>query len=325
MIVFTDDQGYGDIGSYGATGWKTPHLDRLAGEGVRFDQVFRTWLYLGDIVGPQDDTQRYKELNRARAIQRSLFPSESIREKRVEIDGVCRSMQEVGGDYYDYFMLADGTMLFAIADVAGHGYAAALRMSGIHYHLHRGGFDCSEPGRILTEINQNLAAAGQPNEFVTGFLACVSPDQTTLSYANAGHPGAILVRGNGDVETLTSTGLPLGVLSEATYEERRIDLHGQDLVVAFTDGLLEATNSMDEEFGESRVLSVVAKHSKGALAAMFDALFRSVAGFSGTTAQSDDIAIVAARIGHLSGNGKDRPADVEEGSSAPAGRGAPRR
>ena len=243
------------------------------------------------------------ELNRAREIQQSLFPSSSLRTDQVEIAGVCRSMQEVGGDYYDYFVLPDGTVLFTIADVAGHGYGAALRMSGIHYHLHRGDFSCKEPGKILTDINHNLASSGQPSEFVTGFLACLTPDKKRLHWANAGHPGAILVRSSGKVMTLTSTGLPLGVLPEATYEEKSIAVEGDDLVVAFTDGLLEATNHVDEEFGERRVQDVLVDCATAELGSIFDSLFRSVAGFSGTQVQEDDMAIIAARIVNSSGNG----------------------
>ncbi len=237
------------------------------------------------------------ELNKARDIQHSLFPAGTLRESSVEVAGICRSMQEVGGDYYDFFTLPDGTTLMTIADVAGHGYAAALRMSGIHYHLHSGDFERTKPGVILTAINRNLAAAGRPAEFVTHFLACISPDRRTLRYANAGHPRALLIRDDGTVGRLDSTGMPLGIMPEAAYEEVALSLRAGDLLVAFTDGLLETTNHADEEFGEDRVVDVLSENSGAKLDSIFHTLFRSASGFSGHAGQMDDIAIIAARIG----------------------------
>lgn len=237
-----------------------------------------------------------EELNKARDMQRSLFPSRNLRNDDLEVTGVCHSMQECGGDYYDYFTLRDGSVLFTVADVAGHGYAAALRMSSIHYHLHSGELSVPDPAHILTQLNRNLAAAGRPSEFVTHFLARVSADGRKLWYASAGHPGAVLVRGDGRIETLDSTGLPLGIMPDAEYEQRRVDLGPRDLVVAFTDGLLEATNHRDEEYGEERVIDVLSRYNRKNLDAIISALFESVTGFQGRIAQLDDIAIIAARV-----------------------------
>ncbi|NNE09959.1 MAG: serine/threonine-protein phosphatase, partial [Gemmatimonadetes bacterium] len=237
-----------------------------------------------------------EELNKARDMQRSLFPSRKLRNDDLEITGVCHSMQECGGDYYDYFEMRDGSVLFTVADVAGHGYAAALRMSSIHYHLHSGELSVPDPAHILSQLNRNLAAAGRPSEFVTHFLARVSADGRRLWYASAGHPGAVLVRGDGRIETLDSTGLPLGIMPDAEYEQRSVELGPLDLVVAFTDGLLEATNHRDEEYGEERVIDVLSRYNRKNLDAIISALFESVTGFQGRIAQLDDIAIIAARV-----------------------------
>jgi serine phosphatase RsbU (regulator of sigma subunit) len=198
------------------------------------------------------------QLQLARTVQQRLLP-ESTGGGDIEFAGQCVPADEVGGDFYDVFRTQEGEIALVLADVSGKGLPAALRMGVVHgaiRALSRARNDGSVAPMAAT-LNE-LLRENTSREFVTLFLGFYNPKTHDLQYVNAGHLPPLLVASNsGEVRRLESGGPVLGLLQKALYQDERIQLDGEETLIAYSDGLLEATSSDGEEFGESHLLPVV--------------------------------------------------------------------
>jgi GAF domain-containing protein len=199
---------------------------------------------------------------------------------------------EIGGDYYDMFLTADGRVVLAMGDVCGKGVAAATKTSTVKYAL-RGLIGAGlEPAAALTELNRQLAGAGDPSDIVTVWLGVLDLEADTLLYANGGHPPGLLLRnGTRQIERLAASGPLLGGIPEATYEQRSIALREDDLLLLYTDGVTESRHG-SHFFGEGRVRRVL--RSCDDAKCCIDRLLEAVDGFS-TGPLRDDAAALAVR------------------------------
>jgi sigma-B regulation protein RsbU (phosphoserine phosphatase) len=236
-----------------------------------------------------------RELAIAREVQQRLFPQQCPSIPGVELVGLCRPAREVGGDYYDFFTLPQGILALAIGDVSGKGVPASLLMASLQASL-RGqtlagaaNIDC-----LMANVNSLVYAASSINRYATFFYAEYQPDRRLLTYVNAGHNPPILLRRDSDVARLEAGGPPVGLLPEASYEGASVEVKPGDLLLLFTDGMSEAMNVADEEWGEERLLCVLKNSSAAKPASIASALFQAADKFTGSAPQHDDMTVVIA-------------------------------
>jgi hypothetical protein len=244
-----------------------------------------------------------RDLEIARDIQSWLLPSTPPAVPGLAIAFATRPANTVAGDYYDVFarptmVPGESRFLLAVADVAGKSIPAALLMATFQASLKTlSAVPCSL-AQLVTGMNQYACNNSQGGlRFTTAFLAEFDPASRTLTYINAGHNTPILRRSAGTVERLTIGGLPLGIMTGASYESGSLVLHEGDWLVIYTDGVVEAMNQRDEEYGEQRLLQVLNAGAATAPDEMLRRLMSDVDAFVGPTPQHDDITCLLVKVG----------------------------
>jgi len=236
-----------------------------------------------------------RELELATEIQQRFQPSAPPIIEGYEFQGISFSCYEIGGDYYDFVPRHDGRMLIALGDVSGKGTAAALLMSSVHAAIHAQVSAKTELNQAITSVNKYLAENTPANRFVTLFAAELEPSTGVLSYINAGHNPPLVGRVNGDIDQLSAGGLPLGLMSFAEYEMGELTLARGESLVIYSDGVSEANNLEDEEFGMDRLINVVRSNLGASAAGIRDKVESALSAFTQTAPANDDITLVIAK------------------------------
>jgi len=242
-----------------------------------------------------------RDLEIAREIQRWLLPVNPPLVPGLEIAFATRPANTVAGDYYDVFARAetqagDNRYLLVVADVAGKSIPAALLMATFQASLKTLSTTPMSLGQLVERMNRYMCANSQSGlRFTTAFLGEYDPAARALTYINAGHNPPILRRCSGTVERLEAGGLPLGIQDNTSYQTGTVVLEKADWLVIFTDGVVEAVNDRNEEFGEKRLVTVIhggATISPGKLLSrvMVDLDF-----YVGNTPQHDDITCMLVK------------------------------
>ncbi|HVA56836.1 MAG: GAF domain-containing SpoIIE family protein phosphatase [Gemmatimonadaceae bacterium] len=236
------------------------------------------------------------EMQMAHDLQMKLLPSGA--ELAADADAAARVVpaESVGGDFYNFFRLGRGRVGALLGDVSGHGYQAALIMalvmsaSAIHSKT------TADPGETLNALLASLREELTATEmFLSAFYAVIDRSNGTLRYANAGHPSAFLVHGDGSSERLSALDPPLGLGAESPHSgKRKWDANG-DLLLLFTDGVSDARNREGERFGERRVLDVVRRHCSETSSAIVERVFQAVDEFLRGARFRDDLTVVVVR------------------------------
>jgi len=260
-------------------------LETLASEAAM--AIYNARLYKES----QEKHKLDEQLAIAREIQQALLP-----QPNKILPYVCACSQnlacyEVGGDYFDYFDLDGGRFGFALGDVAGKGMSAALLASMLHGIFSAQTFLDAPLPTIISNVNRNLAKRGIGNRFVTFFFGILDPEGN-CTYVNAGHNPPILVGRDGSLKELTEGGMVLGLFAHAQYESGTIKLQSGDHLVLFTDGVLEALNSADEEFGEKRLHALLEANARSTAPEILACLQKAVLSFSSNVPQHDDITMM---------------------------------
>jgi sigma-B regulation protein RsbU (phosphoserine phosphatase) len=199
-----------------------------------------------------------RELAIARDVQQRLFPQEQPAIPGMVYSAACRPAREVGGDYYDYFRLDGNVFGIGIGDVSGKGIPASLLMASLQASLRGQTMREAVPINCLMEnVNRLIWTTSPENKYATFFYAQYDPDRRSLTYSNAGHNAPFWIRRNGEIVRLNAGGAPVGLFEEAKYTCERIDMSVGDLLVLYTDGVSEAMNSKDEEWGEDRMAELL--------------------------------------------------------------------
>jgi serine phosphatase RsbU (regulator of sigma subunit)/pSer/pThr/pTyr-binding forkhead associated (FHA) protein len=207
------------------------------------------------------ERRRYEaELNLARRIQMAVLPSELPRIEGYQLVGSTNPSRGVSGDYYQAVERFGGKeTVLMVADVCGKGISASLMTLSLEA-LAAGPIEVGRsPSELCTRVNQRLHTRTLPNRFATAFVVVLEPRGRVFRYASAGHPG-LLIGSKGNILKLESTGPPLGAFSGIQYRESSALLESGDTLVLFTDGIIEAINPSDEEFGTDRLGEVVASN-----------------------------------------------------------------
>ena len=236
-----------------------------------------------------------KELEQAALIQKGLLPSASPKVAGLDIAGKTSSCRTVGGDYYDYLSFPDGRVAMLVGDVAGKGMPASLLMSSLQARVMVLFENGDELAQKVTRLNKSTCASCPENRFITFFMTVADPATGELVYTNAGHNPPQLVRAAGGVEQLQGGGMILGILPMATYEESRINMEPGDVLVLYSDGVTEAVNPSDEDFGEQRLSELVASLKDRPAIEIVNAIHAAVARFTEGAPAADDITVVIAR------------------------------
>lgn len=241
-----------------------------------------------------------QELNVATEIQMSMLPRAfpSAEERRgVDIFATMKPAKEVGGDLYDFFAVGEHRIGFVIGDVSGKGVPAALLM-GISRTLLRGsGREGLAAHDCVTAVNRVISEEILPSMFVTVFYGIFDARTGELEYCSGGHNPPYLVRENGTVEALSEAGgVPVGVVSDFKYSSARVQLRVGDTVVVYTDGVTEATDVKEEEFGEKRLEDLLARLKTRPAQAIVEETMAAVNEFAKGVPQRDDITCLALRF-----------------------------
>jgi phosphoserine phosphatase RsbU/P len=232
-----------------------------------------------------------EQLSSAHKLQQELLPQSDKNLPYVCACGKSIPCQEVGGDYFDYFDLDDGRFCFALGDVAGKGIPAALLASVVQGILSAQVSLGVRLPAIISNLNRNLIKRGTGNRFVTFFFGMLDEDGV-CHYVNAGHNPPLLLGRDGSLKELTESGIVLGYIAEARYDYYTVRLQPDDHLVLFTDGLTEALNCEDEEFGLQRLRALVRANARSNTREILNRLQEAVQSFSGNAPQNDDITIL---------------------------------
>ena len=243
-----------------------------------------------------------RDLQIAREIQLWLVPATPPEVPGVEIAFATRPANTVAGDYYDVFPRsspsANGTFLFAVADVAGKSIPAALLMASFQASLKALSATPNSLAQLVDGMNRYVCTNSQGGRrFITALLAEYDPGTRALTYINAGHNAPLLRRSSGAIERLETGGLPLGVQENASYQAATIALQPNDWLAIFTDGLVEAPNASDEEYGEQRVISVLQSGAGDTPTALISRLMVNLDLFVGNNLPlADDITCMLIKV-----------------------------
>ncbi|MGZ4813167.1 MAG: PP2C family protein-serine/threonine phosphatase [Terriglobales bacterium] len=230
-----------------------------------------------------------EEQDEARRIQQGLLPRSAPSLPGFLLEAECVSAGAVGGDWYDYIPLADGRVAIVLADVSGKGMPAALLMSATRGIVRSLAPLASGPGEVLARVNQMMLDDVPTGRYVTMIYAVLDPARRTLTFASAGHPWPLLCHG-ADVRPLhTDAGLPLGLLP-GEFTEHTVKLCRDFRLLFYTDGISEAMNREDQEFGSARVAEFAATHDCSA-----SRLMQAIREFRGKCAQHDDATVILLR------------------------------
>src|SRR5215208_6550947 len=232
------------------------------------------------------------ELQVAQRIQQELLPETIPELEGWRIAAYYGPAREVGGDFYDFLEFPDGRLGLLVGDATGHGMPAALVMATTRGMLRAVVQSLESPGEVLARVNEALVADIPPSTFVTCFYGVLDPKSGRLVYANAGH-NLPCRRHNGQADELRARGMPLGLMTGMTYEEKEAVLEAGDSTLFYSDGLVEAHDPQGEMFGVPQLRRLVAEHAAedGSLVDFLMDELRSFTGGDGWE-QEDDITLV---------------------------------
>jgi serine phosphatase RsbU (regulator of sigma subunit) len=255
-----------------------------------------------------EQRQMEREVEIAQAVQRRLFPNTTVEIAGLDLHGLCRPVQGVAGDYYDFVRLRSGELGIAVGDVAGKGISAALLMASLQASL-RSYISVSRDGvgPVTREINRQLYALTEPARFATLFWGIFDANRRTLKYSNAGQNPPLLLRDvfadspavarrRSDVERLRAGGVPLGAFAEAAYREDTVVLRPGDLLAIFTDGITEALDAAEEEFGDERLERLLRENANLPAADLCRIVMEAVDEHLAGIPPKDDMTLVIARV-----------------------------
>ncbi len=240
-----------------------------------------------------------RDLNVAREIQQGILPQTFPpfpERTEFEIFASMEAAKEVGGDFYDFFMIDDDHLGFVIGDVSGKGIPAAIFMAVSRTLIKATGLKGILPGDCMAYVNNLLCNESISCMFVTVFYCIIDLKTGELSYANAGHNPPYIIHPDGNIQLVPSTGdTILGVFEGQTYGTRKIQLQPNDSILLFTDGVTEAFNPQAEAYGEARLENLIKQHSAAGTQALVQAVISDVKDFAASAPQSDDITLLCLK------------------------------
>lgn len=244
-----------------------------------------------------EKTRLIKELEIAKGIQRSFLPEKEPDISGIDIAASNVAATEVGGDFYDFIPIAKDQWGLTIADVAGKGVPAALFMALSRTLVRASTTGNPNVSESIEKANELICADAKTGMFVTLFYAILDAKKKRLRYVNAGHnPPLLLKQQKGNTVLLKAKGIALGVIENIELEEEEIQLEKGDLITLFTDGVTEAINQKEEQFGQQRLLTLIEENRGLSACEIISKIEAEVTAFSGGQPQFDDITLMIIKI-----------------------------
>ncbi len=297
---------YGDMGNIrqamnnGAFDFATKPID-LDDLSVTIEKAIEQIEYVHQMQKEHSQLESLKsDLAIAREIQQAIlprvFPPFPEYSGILDIAASMEPAKDVGGDFYDFFRIDDDRIGFLIADVSGKGIPAAIFMAVSRTLIRATGVNGGSPADCITRSNKLLAAESVDCMFVTVFYGILNVKTGEVSYCNAGHNPPYILKRDGQVEVLPTQQDPMmGAIDGIVYHEDSLQLNPGDALVMFTDGVTEAMNKENEEFGEKRLEDTIADVAMHNCQQINDAIKADVAAFADGAEQSDDITVLALK------------------------------
>ncbi|HZQ22758.1 MAG TPA: SpoIIE family protein phosphatase [Terriglobales bacterium] len=236
-----------------------------------------------------------QEMEIARAVQSRLLPQDTPPLRTLDYAGQCIQARVVGGDYFDYLDLAPGKVGFVVADISGKGISGALLMANLQANLRsQYAVALQDVPRLLHSVNRLFYKNTDPGRYATLFFAYYDDADHRLQYINCGHNPPLLLRDDGQTERLSATATVLGLFEDWECSVGSCELRPGDTLVIYTDGVLEATNAAQEEFGECRLINAARACRNERSADLLRKIADEVQGFS-SGEQADDITLLILR------------------------------
>jgi phosphoserine phosphatase RsbU/P len=238
-----------------------------------------------------------RELELGREVQERLFPQQYPAIPGLDYAGVCRPALIVGGDYYDFIPMSNGGLGIAIGDVSGKGISAALLMATLRAFLRGQAIDQdTNLSAVIANLNRLVFESSAQNRYATFFLGAFDSASRVLNYVNAGHNAPMVIRAGGEVVRLKAGGTVVGLMQAESWVQVQVKLQAGDFLVAFTDGISEAMNLADDEWGEERLIDAVRAMRAAPAQAILDHIVQSVDGFAADAPQYDDMTLIVACV-----------------------------
>jgi sigma-B regulation protein RsbU (phosphoserine phosphatase) len=236
-----------------------------------------------------------EELRVARGIQANLLPVSVPEFAGYDIAGRSLSAKEVGGDYFDFIPISDDHLAVCVGDISGKGMPAALLMANLQATL-RGQAHFSTSAKDCVErANKLMYQSTDMQKFATLFYGVINRADNAFNYSNAGHNPPYLFTGSTKPELLHAGGTVVGFMDESKYEDDTIYLKAGDVIIIYSDGITEAFDSNENEYGSNRLEKIIQKNLTKSAGEILEAVLDDVKTFSGDTTQSDDITIVVIK------------------------------
>jgi len=288
--------------------WRTPvrSQDQLGDLSCNFNEMAIALEQL-----QKDEAARLRlesELQIAQSVQQYLYPHVAPILRGATVSGRTLAARTIGGDLYDFFDLGPERIGILCADVSGKGIPAALMMANLQAvaRAHFGDSidgPAAPPAHFVEKLNQQLAGRFGDNRYASLFWAEYDGQSGILTYVNAGHPSPILRYSTGEIERLNSVGVPVGMFAKTRYTAKTLEMRPGSRLVIFSDGLTDAENAAEEDFGDERLVEycstiAVGMDAKGTA----DRLMQAVAEWSGGVERFDDTTVVVLHVGDVPGD-----------------------
>jgi serine phosphatase RsbU (regulator of sigma subunit) len=249
-----------------------------------------------------------KELEMCRRIQEELLPREPLSCGFAQVQGISIPAREVGGDFFNYFLLPGGNLALLIGDVSGKGVPAALLMASLQATLSARLPLATHLSGLAEQLDEEIARSTPPELFLTLFVAVLNSRMRTLRYVNAGHNTQYVLRAEGRLHHLESSGRPLGLLPGGGYVEQCVALGKNDSIFLYTDGLVETQSGTGEEFGIERLERLLARERESSLDHLIARAGSAVRDHQGAAEAFDDATVLVARVYESMG---EHPAELQ--------------
>jgi hypothetical protein len=257
----------------------------------------------------RDRLRMKQELEYAREIQLSMLPRQAPRIDWLDVAALSLPATEVGGDYYDYFELDQDRLAMVVGDVTGHGVASGLVLSGVRSSLNLLRDELGRPSAVLDRVNLMLKRTSAPRMHMTLVVVVLDRRERSVVVATAGHPPLLLRREGGGVEEVGSGSFPLGAIASARYREDRIALAPGDVLLLYSDGLVETIDERGDQYGWDRLKGILSDLDGLPNAKEIrDLILRDVWDFKSGAAQVDDVTMLVVRC---LGNGREPSLDPQ--------------
>jgi sigma-B regulation protein RsbU (phosphoserine phosphatase) len=238
-----------------------------------------------------------RELELGRRIQSEMLPHAPLHLGLTEVKGVSVPAREVGGDFFNYFVLESGFVALLVGDVSGKGVGAALLMANIQASLRTRFALGQELSAIAEAIDYDIEANSPGPLYATLFIAIFDPATRRMRYVNAGHHPQFVLRTDGRLEKMPSTGMPVGLIAGHGYKEVEVQLASGDLLFFYTDGCVETENDAEDMFGSDRLEALVAASARASADELLATVEQAISKFRGGRDLFDDATMMAVRVG----------------------------